>query len=302
MLEFDDPGEIVIVRVVHLHRGLEVFLIQGLRFEAQRAVGQRPVAVVEVFIDRPGVNQMPVAQVFPRLPKVSAELQFDLRVREDFPKHRGVTLLRQRLEFVGQIAIVAIRADRDAATDAGVEILRIELPLFARVVLKEHLVEPLPDLRDDRLLGVARTLDRLAPRREGRLHFLGGGGTSDELLKGVEIDRELPVTAFGPGEDPVFDRMPFGKLAEVIADAIRVRAEVVRSVGVDEHARGVVVIVRVTGDMLAAIEHETGSVALAGQAFGEDCTGVTGPDDQVVPGNGSQEVREMRLRGIMGNR
>jgi len=107
-------------------------------------------------------------------------------------------------------------------------------------------------LRDDDLLAVARLGDGHAPLRERALHFLARRRVPDELLKRVEVDRELPEPAMRPREDFIFDRMPFGELAEIRDDAIRIRAEIMRAVGVQQHARGVVVIVRVAANVRAA--------------------------------------------------
>src|SRR5689334_2788287 len=134
---------------------------------------------------------------------------------EDASEHRGVAVFRQRLETLFAKAVVSIGPHGDAPADTRVELTRITPPLFARVVLEEHLVEPASDLAHDHLLAVARRFDGLAPLGERRGHLLRRTRVTDELLESVEVDRKLPVAAVGPGEHLVFDGVPRGELAEV---------------------------------------------------------------------------------------
>ena len=256
---------------------------ERLGLEAQRAIGQRAEAVVEVFVDGAGVDEMPVADLLAGFAVIGVEAHLDVRVREDAAKHRGVAVLGERLEFFGEIAVVAIRADGDAAADAGVEVARVAPPLLARVVLEEHLVElrcrpgrgSLPRSFSARRWGraIAASVAAISSLVEGR---------PSDLLEGVEVDGELPVAAIGPREDFVFDRVPFGELAEVLADAVGIRAEIMRAVGVEEDAGGIVMIVGVAGDVVAAIDDQAACAALAGEPLGEHRPGEARADDEVI--------------------
>lgn len=114
--------------------------------------------------------------------------------------------------------MIPIGANRDAATAARVEITRVSLPLFLGASLEELLIEFPTNLRNHDLFRVLRMLDRNPVGHQPGLHFLAGGGVPDELLERMEIDREMPQPAIGPGPDLVFYRMPLGELGEIIAD------------------------------------------------------------------------------------
>src|SRR4030095_7864869 len=133
---------------------------------------------------------------------------------------RRVALRGQRLEFFRKIPVIASCAARNAPTDARVQVPRVAPPLFACVVLKEHFIEPLADLAEDDFLGVFWLRNRNPPFCQSLLHLFAAGRAANELLKGVEIDRELPVSAMGPGENLVLDEMPIGKLAQVLNDPV----------------------------------------------------------------------------------
>ena len=70
------------------------------------------------------------------------------------------------------------------------------------------------------------------------------------------------------GFDPVFDRMPVGELREIFADFRRVRAEVVRAVGVGEDAVVVVAVVGIPSDVGALFDDEARLAELCGQPLG----------------------------------
>ena len=60
-----------------------------------------------------------------------------------------VTADRNALKAIVEIAVVANRADRDAADDRGGQLGRIATPLLGRVAAHENLVQLLAHLRDD---------------------------------------------------------------------------------------------------------------------------------------------------------
>src|SRR5262249_22919076 len=96
------------------------------------------------------------------------------------------------------IAVIAVSSDRDAPAYAWIEILRVAVPLLARVIFEKHLIQFPTDLRNDYFFRVLRTVDRNAPRGQLRFHFFAGRWSADELLKGVQVNRDLPIAAVSP--------------------------------------------------------------------------------------------------------
>ena len=68
-----------------------------------------------------------------------------------------------------------------------------------RVIFEKHFVKLPADLGDDHFFGIFWIVDLNAPVNELGFHFFAGGRTTDQLLEGVEINRELPEAAVGPG-------------------------------------------------------------------------------------------------------
>jgi hypothetical protein len=188
---------------------------EGLGLEAERAIWEASVAVVVVFVDRSGVDQMLEAHLREDIAELCVEhdLKFVPAGGNHTLEHRGVAGLRERLEFLAQVAVVAVGADRNASADRSIEILRMTPPLLERVAFEKLLIELPADLTDNHFLGVGRGFDGNAFLGEPRFHFLRGGGTPEKLLEGVKVDREVPVALVGVRKDFVVDRMPFGELA-----------------------------------------------------------------------------------------
>src|SRR5262249_1032687 len=109
-----------------------------------------------------------------------------------------------------------------------------------------------------------------------------GGRPADELLEGVEVDRELPEAPVGPGEDFVFDRAPLGELAQIVDDALRVGAEIMRAVIVQQHAGFVVMIVSVAADVIAPVDDKAGLAKLIGNPFRQHGPGKPSADDEKI--------------------
>ena len=306
VFDLDDAGEVLLVGVVHLHGGLpEAFfagdgftmgeLLRGevFMFETQRTIGQGTEAVVEVFVHRSGVDHVLVFHVGQdfAIAGVEEEAQFVAAGRHHALEHPGVSGLGQCLEFLAQVAVVAVGADGDAAADAGVEVLGMALPLFQGVALEEFFIQLPADLGNDDLLGVGGVFDRHPLFREPGLHLLAGGFPADELLEGVEVDGEFPVSPIGVGEDLIVHRMPVGELRQVVADARGIGAEIMRPVGVDQHAVVVVAVIGVAADVRAFLDDKAALAMLGAEAFRGGETGKTGSDDQVVevPGHGGEQ-------------
>ncbi len=84
------------------------------------------------------------------------------------------------------------------------------------------------------------------------------------------------------GEHAMLVRSPVGELREVLIDTLRVRVEDVRPVLVDEHARVVVMVVRVAADVRAAVDEQHLLIELRREPFRRHTAGETCPNDEVI--------------------
>ena len=74
--------------------------------------------------------------------EIDTEMEFDAGRGIEHPlEHRGETFFRERLELFGEVAVVTVGADGNAATDGGVEFARVAAPLLERVAFVELPVE-----------------------------------------------------------------------------------------------------------------------------------------------------------------
>ncbi len=169
--------------------------------------------------------------------------------------------------------VVAVGADRDTSANAWIEILGVALPLLTCVVFEEHFVQLPAHLRDDHFLGILRAVDLNAPLRELRFHFFAVRWPADQLLERVEIDREMPEVAMSPRQNLVLHFAPLGELAQVIDDALRVCAEIMRPVIMDQHTGRIVMIISVAPDVVALLDNQASLAELAGDALGKHGAG-----------------------------
>ena len=191
-------------------------------------------------------------------------------------------MLRKSLEFIAQVAVISVCAERDASANAGVQVPRMPPPLLERVAFEEFLIKLPAHLRNDDLLGIRGIFYRNTLLRQPRLHFLRGGSSTNKLLESVEINWEAPVSAFGVGEDFVIDGMPFRELREVFTNPRRIRPEIMWSVGVNEHTMRVVLIISVAANMVALVHNQAALAQLSSQPLRHGQAGKPGTYDQEV--------------------
>ena len=284
VLHLHDSGEIFIVRIVHLHRGLPESLFAGdalaalqllcgeaLRLEAQGAVGQAPVLEIVVFINRPRVNQVLELHMGQNLAEIRVEENLYLVAASlhHALEHPRVAGFGECLEFLAQVAIVAVGANRNATAHRGIQVLGMALPLLERVALEKLLIQFPAHLADDHFLGIRGVFDRHALGFDPLLHLLRGGRTTKDLLEGVQIDRKVPIAVVRVGENLIVDRVPLGELAEVVFNLRRICSEIVGSVGVDEHTMVVILVIGISTNVVAFFDNERGFATLRGGPLGE---------------------------------
>ncbi len=95
-----------------------------------------------------------------------------------------------------------------------------------------------------------------------------------------------------PRQNLVFDGAPFCELAEVVDDALRVGAKVVRPIVVDLNTSIVVMIIGVASDVSALIDNEARLAELARDALGQDRAGEPGAHDEKIK-FGQREVEAL---------
>ena len=142
----------VLVRVVDDRRLLVHRRVVGLEAELERAVRQLPVPIPEELVDGAGVDHLREWHEVLDLAVVRLEHHLDVRLVKDALEHPRVPVQRHRLVRVREVAVVAVRARRHARGYGSVELRGVEVPLLARVVAEELLVELATDGADDDVL------------------------------------------------------------------------------------------------------------------------------------------------------
>ena len=87
----------------------------------------------------------------------------DARIVDHALHPGGVAVRGQALPRVPEIPVVVVEAHRQAVDDARGQVLRIGLPLFARVVLDERLVQRTADQRNALVVEVLRSVPANSP-------------------------------------------------------------------------------------------------------------------------------------------
>ncbi|MPM96893.1 hypothetical protein SDC9_144059 [bioreactor metagenome] len=94
--------------------------------------------------------------------KVYTRLYRNIWMIQHVLEHPRITVQRHGLEAVGEVAIVRVRAGRNARCHAGLKSGRLHSPLLARVVKKELLIQVAPDAVQHNILAAAYRLSRFA--------------------------------------------------------------------------------------------------------------------------------------------
>ena len=193
-----------------------------------------------------------------------------------------ISMLRHELVAVGEVAVVAVGACRDARRDRLVELGWIYAPLLFRIAPKELLVEVTPDFADDDVFGGSYLWQRFRPRGEPALHLLRRQRQPIELVDGIKIDGDGEELSVYLRQDPMLVESPLRELREMIEDHLRVGVKDMRPIAMDEDARIVVVVVCVAADVGSAIDQHNALVAAGSDLARDHASGKSGTDDQPV--------------------
>ena len=265
VLELDRAGvRHVRVGEVH-HRAAEmVALVVPYFLEVHGPPLQLAERVAEVAVHRTRVHdrharrrqRLPVVRLG-SVEEVRLQGHVDARVVDHAPHPRGVPVRGQALPRVAEVPVVVVEAHRQAADDARGQVLRIGLPLLARVVLDERLVQGTADQGNALVVQVLRVRARqLARLLLDQCPRLGRRVVSvEELVDRAQVDRQGIHLAVVRGVHAVHVVREARETVHVVPDPLVGRVEQVRAVLVDLRAGLLVhVRVRVAADMVAHVD------------------------------------------------
>ena len=175
----------------------------------------------------------------------------DARIVDHALHPGGVAVRGQALPRVPEIPVVVVEAHRQAVDDARGQVLRIGLPLLARVVLDERLVQRAADQRNALVVEVLRVRARqFAGLLVDQGLRLGRRVVRvEELVDGPEVDRQGIHLAVVRGVHAVHVVREACETVHIVPDPLVGRVEQVRAVLVDLRAGLLVhVAVRVAAD------------------------------------------------------
>ena len=163
---------------------------------------------------------------------------------------------RHRLVGVRKVTVIPVGTRRHPRGDRGVELRRVEAPLFAGVATEELLVELTPNLADHHVFGGADLVARLGNRSEKLIEFEGGQLEPVDLIDRIEVDRDRHELPIDRRPDAVLIGTPLGEPRKVHEDIARVGMKDMGPVLMYEDAVVIVVVVGVAANMRTHITDE----------------------------------------------
>ena len=158
--------------------------------ELQTPVRQLAETIVEILVDRSGVDHLLEGNEILHVTVIRVEHDLDVGMIEHVFEHAREPIQGHGLIAVREIAIVAVGASGHARRHLRVEFGRIERPLLARVTTEKFLVEFAPDFADDDILARADHVAFLSHRGEEFLHLKRRQAQPVHLVDRIEIDRD----------------------------------------------------------------------------------------------------------------
>ena len=135
-------------------------------------------------------------------------------------------------------------------------------------------------------------IHRNPPLGQGRLHLLRGGRAPQILLKGVKVDRKLPVLPLGPNQNLIIHGMPVGEPAQIFHHLVRISPEVMGTIGMDQNPGRIGSIMGISRHMIPAIHHQDRFSRTLGQTFGQHTAGKASPHDKIIVGARHRNLRK----------
>ena len=197
-------------------------------------------------------------------------------------KHARVAILGHPLEFVGEIAVIAVGSHRNACGHLRVEIGRINSPLLARVATKKLFVEQPADLTHDHVLGCAQCGARFRKCFQEFARLCFAQITIVNAVYRIEIDRHREKFAIDARADAMLVSAPGGKARQVFKYFARVCMKDVRPIFVHEQSCGVGLIISISANVFATVADQHRLPGPACKPLGQYATSKSGADDEVI--------------------
>ena len=280
--ELVDAGEgNISIRVVHHGATLEVLNRQDFFFQVDGTPGQVALSVVEVAVNRAGVDHGNLTQdVLARvlvtgLEEVSVQVHLNVRVRRHTLQPCCVAVNGQTLVLVVEVAVVVVVANRQAGNDRCGQLFRRGLPLLSGVVLDERLVQGATNQGDTLIVQVLRvgTSQLASLLSDERLCLCGRVSCVEELVDGTQVNRHGVHDAVVAGVHAVYVVGELGETVHVLPDTLVGGVEQVRTVAVHLNTGLLLLLaVCVTTDVGTAVQQGNLQAQLSGSLF---CDGQT---------------------------
>ena len=256
MLVLDDAGvRDLALRVVDDGDTLMILLLKTLRLEVQAAVLELAELVIEILVDRAGINNLPGHGLISGalLEVVDTRADFDA-VEQDF-NQLVIAADRDALIAVVEVVVVERVAHRQSLDDEGWQLRAAAAPLLLRVALDELRVDVRADERDGLLLEVLRlALDGLALLRNDGLR-LRWRHDVPELAERVHVERQVIEMALIIRHRRIDEVVKRDELIDIRPDVFIARVEDVRAVLVDVDAI-LFLAVDIAAHMIPALQHQ----------------------------------------------
>ena len=247
------------------HRASEmVVLVVADLLEVHRPPLQIAQRVVEVPVHRARVHHWHAGRVQRGLvvrlgcvEEVRVQRHGDARVVDHPLEPRRVPVPGQALPRVPEIPVVVVEPHRQAADDRRGQLAGVGLPLLARVLLDERLVQWPADQADALVVQVPRILPGQLARLLGDQSpgLLGRVVRAEELVDRAQVDRQRIHLPLVRGVHAVHVAREPGEPVDVLPHPRVARMEQVRPVLVDLRPGLLVEVrVRVTPDMIAHVD------------------------------------------------
>lgn len=216
------------VGVVHDRAALEVFHFQNFLLQIDGAPTQVALGVVEVAVDRAGVDDgdladdVVLAEFLAGIEEVCVQKDGDVRVVHHALEPCAVAIGGQAFVGVREVAVVVGVSNRQAADDRRRQIFRLGLPLLGCVVHEERFIQRAANQRDALLDEVLRLLiaQLLRLLLDQRLCLVWAVCRVEELVDGAQVDWHRVNDAVVGGVDVVTVVREGGEAVAVFPDPL----------------------------------------------------------------------------------
>ena len=305
ILELGDARKILAHGIVHRTNGLELILIQRLKLHVKRTVRQRTQIQPKEFIKRSGIDNLTgkglIAYRHMRsvdlhdVTHVNVKKDVNQIVVEHVFKKLGITLGRHALVLCrGKIAIIVTDENRNTTRNGLINLIRRFPPLLHGVVQKNVLIHVVGNLFQFGIVLLAQlhdgNFDVLAKdRHKFLIELLATLFTKGKLKRSV-VKRHGHQLAVDIRANLVLVVCPFGKAREELVHPVADGMVDVRTVLMNQDARIINPVVRVSGNVSAALDNCDFKIARFSHTASHNGTGISGTDHHDIVGIGVKTI------------